>query len=230
MKKLRGATGHRGAPESLPTGFQGLPQTPPLPISASPLGLRCAWSLACWGRTATRTSGGTRGRCDFRICGRCTTRRRTRRNRRCPCRRRPSAVGRIMRATESVLELHPSDHERTGPGSRPGCSGRIFGELQPGLGEVEKPRLVQRGPSFGRAMTFVPPSNRRRELFLKERLMSVNDDPSGRARARHVRVSVFAEFERSIIRERVLPGMARAKAKGTKSGKAIGRPAIAPPT
>ncbi len=42
-------------------------------------------------------------------------------------------------------------------------------------------------------------------------------------------LSVFAEFERSIIRERVLSGMARAKAKGTKSGKAIGRPAIAPP-
>ena len=41
---------------------------------------------------------------------------------------------------------------------------------------------------------------------------------------------MFAEFERSIIRERVLSGMARAKAKGTKSGKAIGRPAIAPPT
>ena len=43
-------------------------------------------------------------------------------------------------------------------------------------------------------------------------------------------LSVFAEFERSIIRERVLSGMARAKAKGTKSGKAIGRPAIAPRT
>ena len=42
-------------------------------------------------------------------------------------------------------------------------------------------------------------------------------------------LSVFAEFERSIIRERVLSGMARAKAKGTKSGKAIGPPAIAPP-
>jgi DNA invertase Pin-like site-specific DNA recombinase len=37
---------------------------------------------------------------------------------------------------------------------------------------------------------------------------------------------VFAEFERSIIRERVLSGMARAKAQGTRSGKAIGRPAI----
>jgi DNA invertase Pin-like site-specific DNA recombinase len=41
-------------------------------------------------------------------------------------------------------------------------------------------------------------------------------------------LGVFAEFERSIIQERVRAGMARAKAKGTKSGKAIGRPAIAP--
>jgi DNA invertase Pin-like site-specific DNA recombinase len=36
----------------------------------------------------------------------------------------------------------------------------------------------------------------------------------------------FAEFERNMIRERVLAGMARAKAKGTKSGKAIGRPEL----
>jgi DNA invertase Pin-like site-specific DNA recombinase len=37
----------------------------------------------------------------------------------------------------------------------------------------------------------------------------------------------FAEFERNMIRERVLAGMARAKRKGTKSGKAIGRPELA---
>ena len=37
-------------------------------------------------------------------------------------------------------------------------------------------------------------------------------------------LGVFAEFERSIIRERVLSGMARAKVQGTKSGKPIGRP------
>ena len=34
----------------------------------------------------------------------------------------------------------------------------------------------------------------------------------------------FAEFEREMIRERVAPGLARAKAHGTKSGKPIGRP------
>jgi DNA invertase Pin-like site-specific DNA recombinase len=37
---------------------------------------------------------------------------------------------------------------------------------------------------------------------------------------------VFAEFERDMIRERVIAGMKRAKAKGTKSGKAIGRPEL----
>jgi hypothetical protein len=39
---------------------------------------------------------------------------------------------------------------------------------------------------------------------------------------------VFAEFERAIIVERVNAGIARAKANGTKSGKAIGRPALKP--
>ncbi len=37
-------------------------------------------------------------------------------------------------------------------------------------------------------------------------------------------LGVFAKFERAIIVERVNAGIARAKAKGTKSGKAIGRP------
>lgn len=39
-------------------------------------------------------------------------------------------------------------------------------------------------------------------------------------------MGVFAEFERGMIQERVRAGMARAKAKGTKSGNAIGRPAV----
>jgi DNA invertase Pin-like site-specific DNA recombinase len=39
-------------------------------------------------------------------------------------------------------------------------------------------------------------------------------------------MEVFAEFERGMIQERVRAGMARAKAKGTKSGNAIGRPAV----
>ena len=39
-------------------------------------------------------------------------------------------------------------------------------------------------------------------------------------------MGVFAEFERGMIQERVRASMARAKAKGTKSGNAIGRPAV----
>jgi DNA invertase Pin-like site-specific DNA recombinase len=37
-------------------------------------------------------------------------------------------------------------------------------------------------------------------------------------------LGVFAEFERAIIVERVNSGIAKARVKGTRSGKAIGRP------
>lgn len=37
-------------------------------------------------------------------------------------------------------------------------------------------------------------------------------------------LGVFAEFERSIIQERVRAGIARARKRGTRSGKPIGRP------
>jgi DNA invertase Pin-like site-specific DNA recombinase len=50
--------------------------------------------------------------------------------------------------------------------------------------------------------------------------------PSGRAMFQMM--GVFAEFERAMIAERVRAGMARARAKGTKSGKAIGRPRLSP--
>ena len=43
-------------------------------------------------------------------------------------------------------------------------------------------------------------------------------------------MSVFAEFERGMIQERVRAGMARAKSKGTKSGNAIGRPSVSAET
>lgn len=39
-------------------------------------------------------------------------------------------------------------------------------------------------------------------------------------------MGVFAEFERGMIQERVRAGMARAKIQGTRSGNAIGRPAV----
>jgi DNA invertase Pin-like site-specific DNA recombinase len=38
---------------------------------------------------------------------------------------------------------------------------------------------------------------------------------------------VFAEFERGIIRERIVAGLDRAKKIGTRSGNAIGRPKTA---
>ena len=50
--------------------------------------------------------------------------------------------------------------------------------------------------------------------------------PAGKAMFQMM--GVFAEFERAMIRERIFAGMARAKEKGTKSGKPIGRPAIKP--
>ena len=40
-------------------------------------------------------------------------------------------------------------------------------------------------------------------------------------------LGVFAEFERAILVERVNAGLARARARGTKSGRSIGRPAVA---
>ena len=39
-------------------------------------------------------------------------------------------------------------------------------------------------------------------------------------------LGVFAEFERSIIQERIRAGIARARQTGTKSGKAFGRPRV----
>jgi DNA invertase Pin-like site-specific DNA recombinase len=61
------------------------------------------------------------------------------------------------------------------------------------------------------------------ELFLHQQGL---DTTTSAGRAMFGMLSVFAEFGRSIIRERVVAGMTRAKARGTRSGKAIGRPAI----
>ncbi len=61
------------------------------------------------------------------------------------------------------------------------------------------------------------------ELYLHQQGLDTST-PAGKAMFQMM--GVFAEFERNVIRERVLAGMARAKAQGTKSGKAIGRPAL----
>jgi DNA invertase Pin-like site-specific DNA recombinase len=64
------------------------------------------------------------------------------------------------------------------------------------------------------------------ELYLHQQGVDTTT-PAGRAMFQML--GVFAEFERSIIVSRVRSGMARAKERGTKSGRAIGRPKIAAP-
>jgi DNA invertase Pin-like site-specific DNA recombinase len=60
-------------------------------------------------------------------------------------------------------------------------------------------------------------------LFLYQQAVDTTT-PAGRAMFQML--GVFAEFERAMIVERVRSGMAKARANGTKSGKAIGRPRI----
>jgi DNA invertase Pin-like site-specific DNA recombinase len=60
------------------------------------------------------------------------------------------------------------------------------------------------------------------DLYLHQQGINTTT-PAGRAL--FGMMGVFAEFERGMIQERVRAGMARAKARGTKSGNAIGRPA-----
>lgn len=61
------------------------------------------------------------------------------------------------------------------------------------------------------------------DLYLHQQGLDTST-PAGRAM--FGMMGVFAEFERAMIRERVKAGMARAKAVGTRSGRAIGRPRI----
>jgi DNA invertase Pin-like site-specific DNA recombinase len=62
------------------------------------------------------------------------------------------------------------------------------------------------------------------DLYLHQQGLDTST-PAGRAMFQML--GVFAEFERSMIRERVKAGMARARVSGTKTGAAIGRPAVA---
>jgi DNA invertase Pin-like site-specific DNA recombinase len=61
------------------------------------------------------------------------------------------------------------------------------------------------------------------DLYLHQQGLDTST-PAGRAMFQML--GVFAEFERGMIRDRVRSGMERAKATGTRSGKAIGRPAV----
>ena len=60
------------------------------------------------------------------------------------------------------------------------------------------------------------------DLYLHQQALDTTT-PSGRAM--FGMLGVFSQFEREMIVERVRAGISRAKLKGTKSGKAIGRPA-----
>ena len=61
------------------------------------------------------------------------------------------------------------------------------------------------------------------DLFLHQQGLDTTT-PAGKAMFQML--GVFAEFERSLIRERVMAGLARARKQGTKSGRPSGRPKI----
>lgn len=61
------------------------------------------------------------------------------------------------------------------------------------------------------------------DLYLHQQAIDTRT-PSGKAMFQML--GVFAEFERSMIVERVKAGMAKARHSGTKSGAPIGRPAV----
>jgi DNA invertase Pin-like site-specific DNA recombinase len=61
------------------------------------------------------------------------------------------------------------------------------------------------------------------DLFLHQQAVDTTT-PSGKAM--FGMLAVFGEFERAMIQARVNAGIARAKERGTKSGKPIGRPSI----
>jgi DNA invertase Pin-like site-specific DNA recombinase len=63
------------------------------------------------------------------------------------------------------------------------------------------------------------------DLYLHQQGLDTTT-PSGKAMFQML--GVFAEFERAMIVERVRSGIARARERGTKSGKAIGRPKLSP--
>jgi DNA invertase Pin-like site-specific DNA recombinase len=63
------------------------------------------------------------------------------------------------------------------------------------------------------------------DLYLERQAVDTTT-PAGRTLFQML--GVFAEFERAIIQERINAGIARAREKGTKSGKPIGRARVDP--
>ena len=62
------------------------------------------------------------------------------------------------------------------------------------------------------------------DLYLHQQAIDTST-PSGKALFQMC--GVFAEFEREMIRERIMAGLDRARTSGTRSGRAFGRPRIA---
>ena len=61
------------------------------------------------------------------------------------------------------------------------------------------------------------------DLYLEKQAVDTTT-PAGRAMFQML--GVFAEFEREMIRDRIMAGISRARLKGTHSGKPFGRPRI----
>lgn len=64
------------------------------------------------------------------------------------------------------------------------------------------------------------------DLYLHQQRIDTTT-PSGKAMFQML--GVFAEFERELIKERIAAGIARARQKGTRSGRPIGRPTVINP-
>jgi DNA invertase Pin-like site-specific DNA recombinase len=84
------------------------------------------------------------------------------------------------------------------------------------------------GRSVQHVSAFLPEMNQLGIAMYFHREAIDSSTPTGRAMLSMC--SVFAELERDLIRERTIAGLARARAQGTKSGKAIGRPPLPPET
>lgn len=75
------------------------------------------------------------------------------------------------------------------------------------------------------ATLYNAPNHAGRDLYVHRQAIDTRT-PSGRAMFQML--GVFAEFARAMIQERVRAGMARAREKGTRSGRPIGRRRTSP--
>jgi len=102
---------------------------------------------------------------------------------------------------------------------------RLLKEVVRGKIDVVAAWLVDRlGRSLQDLVGFLGELNAARcDLYLEQQAVDTTT-PAGRALFQML--GVFAEFERAIIQERIHAGLAKAREKGTKSGKPIGRAKI----